>query len=140
MDIDNTGNKNNGADKKMSDNNHTANILIRIGRMITFIAAAFLLIILISEGAAQGVETSDTSGILLIILAAIALVGYAISLWRIKYAGILLVLVAIAFEIHIGYYISANQFFAWAMMGLPHLIAGGLFLLGWQMKKKAKQA
>jgi hypothetical protein len=136
MDIDNTDNRDSGADRIMSNENHTANILVRIGRIITFIAAGFLLVILISEGTVQGVATSDISGILLVILAVIALAGYAISLWRIKYAGILLVLVAIAFGIHTGYYISANQFFAWVMMGLPHLIAGGLFLLGWQMKKK----
>jgi hypothetical protein len=60
-----------------------------------------------------------------------------LSWWRVRFAGILLVLVAIAFGVHIGYYIGANRFFAWTLMGLPHLIAGGLILWGWRLKRKA---
>jgi uncharacterized membrane protein len=121
-------------------NNHkkTANLLIRIGRIITFIAAVFLLVMLISEGSISGNATQDLSEILLVVFALIALAGYALSLWKVKYAGILLVAVSVAFGIDIGYYLNTDQLAAWAMMGLPHLIAGGLLLLGWQMKRRAQ--
>ena len=115
----------------MSKNNHTANILIRIGRMVSFVAAGFLLIILLSEG------ISDTPDILLVILAVIALAAYVLSYWSVKYGGILFIFIAVAFGIHTLYYISGSQFLTWAMMGLPHLVSGGLLLFGWRMKKKA---
>ena len=129
MDIDN--NKND-----TQTNRKYAGILIRIGRIITFIAAVFLLVMLISEGTISGVTTADSSGILLIVFACIALAGYVLSLWKVGYAGILLAAISIAFAIHIAYYLGSGQFAAWAMMGLPHLVAGGLLLAGWRVKKK----
>ncbi|MDD4874526.1 MAG: hypothetical protein PHE15_06115 [Dehalococcoidales bacterium] len=111
--------------------------LIRTGRTITFIAAGFLLVILIIEGAVQGIQTSDISGILLIALTIIALIGYILSWWKANLAGILLVMVSIAFGVHIVYYFGGNQFLAWGMMGLPHLVGGGLLLWGWRLKKIA---
>lgn len=130
MDIDIERSSKNNANK-------TSSLLIRIGRTITFIAAVFLLVMLISEGSISGTATPDLSEILLIIFAVIALAGYALSLWKIKYAGILLVAVSIAFGIDIAYYLNTEQLAAWTMMGLPHLIAGGMLLLDWRMKKKS---
>jgi hypothetical protein len=39
--------------------------------------------------------------------------------------------------VHFLYYLASGQFAAWAMMGLPHLIAGGLLIFGWRIKKTA---
>jgi hypothetical protein len=133
MDIDNN---NKSSKKNTADNKKTANILIRIGRIIAFIAAVFLVVMLISEGTISGISTSVTSGILLLIFAVIALGAYVLSIWKVNYAGILLIAVSLAFAIHVAYYLASGQFAAWAMMGLPHLVAGGLLLLGWRMKKK----
>jgi hypothetical protein len=129
--------ENNNIAKKDTGNTKTGAMLIRIGRIIAFIAAAFLIVMLLSEGSLSGIKTSDISGILLIVLAVIALASYVLSIWKVKYAGILLIVVSLAFAVHILYYLASGQFAAWAMMGLPHLIAGGLLIFGWRIKKTA---
>jgi hypothetical protein len=123
--------------KKDSDSIKTGAMLIRIGRTLAFIAAVFLIIMLLSEGSLGGIQTSDTAGILLIVFAVIALGAYVLSIWKINYAGILLIAVSLAFAIVIAYYLASGQFAAWAMMGLPHLIAGGLMIFGRRIKKPA---
>ncbi|MDD4924039.1 MAG: hypothetical protein PHF74_04305 [Dehalococcoidales bacterium] len=127
--------ENNSDDKKSAGKSKTGGILIRIGRTIAFIAAVFLIVMLLSEGALRGITTSDTAGILLIVFAVIALAAYVLSIWRVNYAGILLIIVSLAFAVHSFYYLNNGQITAWLLTGLPHLIAGGLLLFGWRMKK-----
>jgi hypothetical protein len=129
--------ENNNTAKKDSDSTKTGAILIRIGRIIAFVSAVFLIVMLLSEGSLSGIKTSDTAGILLIVFAVIALAAYVLSIWKVNYAGILLIAVSLAFAVHVFYYLSSGQFAAWAMMGLPHLIAGGLMIFGWRTKKTA---
>ena len=129
--------ENNNAAKKDSGNTKTRTMLIRIGRTVAFIAAVFLIIMLLSDGSLSGISTSDTSGILLIVLAVLALAAYVLSIWKVNYAGIMLIAVSLAFAVHVAYYLGSGQFAAWAMMGLPHLIAGGFLLIGWRTKKTA---
>jgi hypothetical protein len=128
--------ENNNA-KKDADTTKTGAILIRIGRTLAFIAAVFLIFMLLSEGSLGGIQTNDTAGILLIVFAVIALGAYVLSIWKINYAGILLIAVSLAFAVVIAYYLGSGQFAAWAMMGLPHLIAGGLLIFGRRIKKNA---
>jgi hypothetical protein len=126
MDIEN--NKNSATRK-------TGSILVHIGRFIAFIAAAFLIVMLVSEGALKDISTSDIAGLLLIVFGVAALAAYILSFWKVSYAGILLIAVSVAFFIHSFYYLNNGQIALWLLTGMPHLVAGGLLLLGWRIKK-----
>ena len=112
-------------------------LLIHIGRFIAFIAAAFLIVMLVSEGALKDISTRDIAGLLLIVFAVIAIVAYIISYWKVNYAGMLLVAVSLAFIVHSFYYLNSGQIALWLLTGMPQLVAGGLLILGWRMKKTA---
>jgi high-affinity Fe2+/Pb2+ permease len=47
----------------------------------------------------------------------------------------LLIAISLAYIIHSFYYLNNGQIALWLLTGMPHLIAGGLLLLGWRMKK-----
>ena len=113
----------------------TGGLLIHIGRFIAFIAAAFVIVMLVSEGALKDISTGDMAGILLIVLGVIALAAYVISYWNANYAGILLIAVSLAFVMHSFYYLSNGQIALWMLTGMPQLVAGSLLLIGWGIKK-----
>ena len=113
----------------------TGGLLIHIGRFIAFIAAAFVIVMLVSEGALKDISTGDMAGILLIVLGVIALAAYVISYWNANYAGILLIAVSLAFVMHSFYYLSNGQIALWMLTGMPQLVAGSLLLIGWRIKK-----
>ncbi|MFC1875436.1 hypothetical protein ACFLY3_04760 [Chloroflexota bacterium] len=126
------------------DNSHhiLARRMKRTGRTIGMIAAGFFLVIMVGEAVgeslSEGGEIIETAGILLAALSAVALVACIISWWRVRLAGILLVLVSIALGIHIGIYAGSNHFLAWLMVGFPYLVAGGLILASlWLEREKA---
>ncbi len=121
--------------KEINGKRKTGGLLIHIGRLIAFIAAAFLIVMLISEGALKNITTGDMAGILLIVLGVIALAAYVLSFWRAKYAGILLIAVSLAFFIHSFYYLNNGQIALWVLTGMPQLVAGSLLLVGWRIKK-----
>ena len=123
--------------KEPHDKRKTGTVLIHIGRFIAFIAAAFLIVMLLSEGDLRGIMTSDTAGILLIVFAVIALAAYVISFWKANYAGMLLIAVSLAFAAHSFYYLNNGQIALWLLTGMPQLIAGGLMLFGRRIKKAA---
>jgi len=104
----------------------------RTGRIIGMIAAGFFLVIMVGEAVGESLSEDEgiieAAGILLAALSTVALVACIISWWRVRLAGILLVLVSIALGIHIGFYAGSNHFLAWLMVGFPYLIAGGLIL------------
>jgi hypothetical protein len=114
------------------------------GRVIGLVAAGFLLVMFIGEAVAEvidgGLEPINqadlVAGILIGVLGAIALAGCIVSWWRERLAGILLILVAVGFGIHIGVYAGRNHFLAWLMIGLPYLIAGALLLTSWRLSRK----
>ncbi len=110
-------------------------------RVIGLVAAGFLLAMMIGAAIAEvlteGWEPITIEGILLGVLAAVALAGCIMSWWRERLAGILLVLTAVGFGIHIGIVAGHNHFLAWSMLGLPYLVAGGLFLNSWRLSRKA---
>jgi hypothetical protein len=113
----------------------------RTGRIIGMIAAGFFLVIMVGEAVgeslSEGGEIIETAGVLLAALSAVALVACIISWWRVRLAGILLVLVSIALGIHIGIYAGYNHFLAWLMVGFPYLVAGGLILTSLWLERKA---
>jgi hypothetical protein len=104
-------------------------------RAIGLLAAGFLLVFLIGETE----EPLETAGILLALLQALALAGAIVSWWRERLASTLLILAAIGLGIHIGFYAGRNHFLAWLMVGLPYLVAGGLFLTSWRLSRKIPQ-
>ena len=108
-------------------------------RIIGLGAAVFFLSILIGEAtvefAAEGWEAIEVAGVLLVVFVAIALAGCILSWWRERPAGILLVSIAAAFGIHIGVFAERNELLAWAMVGLPYLVAGVLLLNSWRLSR-----
>jgi len=114
------------------------------GRLISSGAAAFLLVMLIGAGVSEflagGLEPITLEVSLLVLIGAIAVAGAIVSWWRERLAGILLVLTAIGFGIHIGFYAARNHVLVWLMLGLPYLVAGGLVLASWWVLKKPSRS
>lgn len=79
----------------------------------------------------------ELAGVLLVVIGLVALAGLILS-WRWeKLAGIMLVAVATAMGAHIAVYAGRNHALAWAMVGLPFLVSGVLFLNAWRISRKA---
>lgn len=92
---------------------------------------------ILQEGWAVITEATPTDpGVLLGIIGAVALAGCILSWWREQIAGILLVLTAAALGAHIGVFAERNHLMAWAMVGLPYLIAGVLLLNSWRLSRE----
>jgi hypothetical protein len=112
-----------------------------IARAVVLAAAGFFLTFLIGEALGAGLDLSSesitTEGLLLIVLVGIAVVGCALSWWRERLAGVVLVLVSIGFGVHIGVYARSNYLIVWLIAGLPYLIAGGLFFISRWLGRKA---
>ena len=113
------------------------------GRVIGLLAAAMCLMMLIIsatvEVLAEGWEAINAdivAGILIGVLGAIGLAGCIVSWWRERVAGILLVLTAIGFGIHIGLVAERNHFLAWLMVGFPYLVAAVLLFYSWRLSRK----
>jgi len=125
------------------DNRHhiLARRMRRTGRIIGMIAAGFFLVIMVGEAVGESLSEGEgiieTAGVLLAALSAVALVACIISWWRIRLAGILLVLVSIALGIHIGIYAGSNHFLAWLMVGFPYFVAGGLILISLWLERES---
>ncbi|MBE9512513.1 MAG: hypothetical protein IMY77_00400 [Chloroflexi bacterium] len=89
------------------------------------------------EGWAVITEVTPTDpGVLLVVIGAVALAGCILSRWRERLAGILLVSVAAALGAHIATYAGRNHALVWAMVGLPFLVSGLLFLNAWRLSKE----
>jgi hypothetical protein len=74
--------ENHSANNTPSAARKTGSILIHIGRFIAFIAAAFLIVMLVSEGALKDISTADIAGLLLIMFGVIALAAYVLPSGR----------------------------------------------------------
>jgi hypothetical protein len=126
----------------MPDNyNSAARWTRHAGRIIGLMAAGFFLVFVAGEAVGETMSGEEgiieTAGILIAVLAALALVACLISWWRAQLGGILLVLVSLALGIHIGVYAGHNHFLAWLMIGFPYLLAGGLILTSLWLESKA---
>jgi len=100
------------------------------------------LVVLIGEGVIEDWEAINQAdmiaGILIGVFGAIALAGCIISWWRERLAGILLILTAIGFGIHIGIYAGRNHFIAWLMVGFPYLVAATLLFYSWWLSRQLR--
>lgn len=72
----------------------------------------------------------------LVLLGVVALAACIASWWRDIAGGILLVSTSIGLGIHIGHFAGHNHFLAWAIVGLPYLVAGVLILSSWRFSKQ----
>ena len=79
----------------------------------------------------------STAVALMGIIHAAAIVGAALSWWRLRLAGIILVLVAAAMAIFTAVYDGSSNFTYQLMAGSPYLVvAGVLFLNSWWLSRK----
>jgi len=114
------------------------------GRIIGFGIAGFFLFFFIGEGAMEVAATGlaaftaalTIEGVLIGVIAGVALAGCILSFWRVRAAGIMLVVVAAAMGAHIAVFAMMNQLRAWLVVGLPYLVAGVLFLNSWRLSQE----
>jgi len=105
------------------------------GRIIGFGMVGFGGAMLIGEAVSEFLEGRpiplEPAGVLLVV----ALLGLILS-WRQELiAGILLVACSAALGGHIAAYAGKNHALAWAMVGLPFLVSGVLFLNAWRVSR-----
>lgn len=113
-------------------------------RAIGLLAAAFTLTMmvasaaaeLLTEGGGASSQAEIIQGALIGVLGALGLAGCIVSWWRVRLAGILLVLTAVGFAIHIGVVAGRGHFLVWSIMGLPYLVAGVLLFVSWWLSRK----
>ena len=115
---------------------------IRLTARIIASLAAFFLVLLLVGGAVEEMVSEDTEGmtiegLTLVIIALVAVAGCIISFKREGLGGIILVLVAIGFGIHIALAAGRNHFLAWLTTGFPYLLAGVMFLYVWRQTKES---
>ncbi len=113
--------------------------LMWAGRILAIVLAAFTLFILIGEAFMEmdnGSSEEPVAGFLLGAIGAVGIAGAIVSFWRLRLAGIILVLVAAAMGIHIAAFAGRNHFIVWLMVGFPYLVAGGLLLYSWRLFRK----
>jgi len=89
-----------------------------------------------SPSLTEGSELILTQLILLNVSSMIAVAGCIVCWWRLRLAGVLLVLAAVGLAIEISLGVESNQPFLLLTECLPLLIAGGLFLGSWQLERK----
>ena len=110
-------------------------------RAIGLLAAAFILMMVIAsaigtiqtEGWGGADRAELIQGALIGVLGALGLAGCVVSWWRLRLAGILLVVTSVGFAIHIGILAGHGHFLAWSMLGLPYLVAGALLFASWRL-------
>jgi hypothetical protein len=89
----------------------------------------------VSEFLKGGFVRPETAGVLLVVIGLVALVGLILSWRNERVAGIMLVAVAAAMGAYIAVYAGRNYALAWAMVGLPYLVSGVLFLNAWRLSR-----
>ena len=121
-------------------NQRVARRMTLAAQIIGLLAAIFLAIMVVGSAAGEIIDDEpasfDVEGVTLGIITVVALSGCILSWWRERLAGTLLFLVAIGLAVHIGISAGRNHVLAWAMLGLPYLIAGLLLLGSWRLSRK----
>jgi hypothetical protein len=107
----------------------------RVGRTIALIESVLFLLFLVGGAIIDGGEPIEAAGVLLFLLQVVAFDACILSWYRLRRAGIMLVLVSIGLGIHIGVCAGHGHFFAWTMIGLPYLIGGLLLLYSWRLSR-----
>ena len=106
-----------------------------VGRTIALIESALFLMFLIGGAIIDGGEPIEAAGVLLLLLQIVAFDACILSWYRLRRAGIMLILVSIGLGVHIGVCAGHNHFLAWTMIGLPYLVAGTLLLYSWRLSR-----
>jgi len=110
------------------------------GRIIGFGMVGFGGAMLIGEAVSEFLETGsvplEPAGGLLVVIGVVALIGLVLSWRQGRAAGILLVACSAALGAHIATYAARNHALAWAMVGLPFLVSGVLFLNAWRLSRE----
>ena len=108
-----------------------------------FAATVCLSIVVISaavDGPTEGGEAINQAelvqGIMIGVLGLVGLTGSIVSWWRERLAGVLLVLTAVGFGIHVGLCAGRNHFMAWLIIGFPYLVAAVLLFSSWRLSRK----
>ena len=111
------------------------------GRIIGFTMVGFGGTMLVGEAVTEylreGFVLPELAGILLAVIGIVALAGMIVTFWRERIGGIMLVACSAALGVHIANYAGRNHLLAWAMVGLPFLISGVLFLNSWRLSREA---
>lgn len=113
-----------------------ANWSKRVGRAIALIESVFFLMFLVGGAIIDGEEPIEVAGVFLFLLQVVAFDACIISWWHLRRAGVLLIAISIGLGIHIGVCAGHGHFLAWAMIGLPYLIAGLLLLYSYFQEKR----
>ena len=90
----------------------------------------------VGEYLAGGLVQPELVGVLLAVIGAAALAGMILTFYRERVGGIILVSVAAALGAHIANFAARGQAQVWSMVGLPFLVAGGLFLNAWRISRE----
>ena len=90
---------------------------------------------LIGGAIIDGGEPIEAAGVLLLLLQIVAFDACILSWYRLRRAGIMLVLVSIGLGVHIGVCAGHGHFLAWTVIGLPYLVAGLLLLYSWRLSR-----
>ena len=108
-----------------------------IGIGMTVFGGAMLIGEAVSEFLKGGSVPIEPAGGLLVVIGAVALAGLILSFRYERLGGILLVACSGGLGAHIAVYAGRNHALAWAMVGLPYLVSGVLFLNAWRLSREA---
>jgi hypothetical protein len=104
-----------------------------IALILTIFGATMLIGAAVSDFLSQGSVTTSLEGTTLVLIGLVALAGFVLSWWKDLPSGILLVATSVGLGIHIGICAGHNHIMAWAILGLPYLVAGVLLLYAWRL-------
>ena len=114
------------------DSNLMAKRMKLAGQIIGLVTAGFVLTLLIGE-------TAKTAEVVIMgVISGIALAGCILSWWRLRPAGILLIVAAVLQGTGIPPLpaLIPQDARVWAIVGLPYLVAGVLFIRSWRLLKE----
>ena len=120
-----------------------SNLLVKrmklAGRIIGLGTVGFVLTFLIGETAMEfqieGMAAITAEAVIMSVISGIALAGCILSWWRLHPAGILLIVAAVLQGTGIPPLpaLIPQDARVWAIVGLPYLVAGVLFLRSWRV-------
>jgi len=125
------------------DKNLQAKRMRLAGQIIGLVTVGFVLTFLIGETAMEfqieGMAAITAEVVIIGVISGIALAGCILSWWRLHPAGILLIVAAVLQGTGIPPLpaLIPQDARVWAIVGLPYLVAGVLFINAWRLSKKA---
>ena len=131
----------------MKDDKHRMAKRMKLaGRIIGLGTVGFVLTFLIGETAMEfrvvGMAAISAEVVIMGVISGIALAGCILSWWRLHPAGILLIVGAVLQGTGIPPLpaLIPQDARVWAILGLPYLVSGLLFLNSWRLSREVKRA